>query len=845
MAYRIANSDTTLSSATGWDTVTNTPTLHASTNITVSGSIYSATFTAPNTTNACTGVAVMIAGSGYYTSGNLTITATLQENSIDTAATVIFTLNSSLTATFSQNSWIYFKFPTPYTFTATTAGYYRFKITRGTATNSPTLRADSGGSNFAYMATDDRTGAIASTDNLLVLGVNHADTTVTWDGTQSIGSGLAAGYASVPTSANTLSTALYVGTHGIVQADTSASVQTTCTGHVVIAWGGNFNIGSSGTEYPNTIQFKWIFNPTTSGDFGFFTFAGSNSFYGCAKSSTTLWKTTLSSGVGTAADPLIVATPVDWSVGDEIYICATSDNSTNYNEGEYRFIITKNSATSYVLSATSGGGEAAFTYTHNTNAYVLNLQRNIIFTTSNITKALLMHFNITRIANAPSQGTSIQKWVRTETIGVNGSTQVNAGLTYSSSVEDTFTHDYCVSYRPLYCGFWGGNNISTATINGLIICRSASGNYMFYGQAMGNKTCNDWFIVDGVFSGATFYCTSCTFNRLVINAVRKTTTSTQTGAFYFSLANNVTINDSESSACGTAIGFGGSNANVTLKNCNFGMKGKSGGYDLAGYYTYQGMVLFDGCNFGSNVFWNTASGFSYKDFLSGSEVIFKDLNGTTNNHRWYTPNGIVYATGSGLSDTLVRTPGSLNVCISPENSTDGLSWAFLIPANVNQVVPFSGYFLKNVAMGTDVCTVSLFLPGNPVTGTPDATTTLSNNVSNAWTGSAVQAVSLAAYYTGTVDSFATVVINAKSTTAGAYLYCADFYNSGDTSTVFDKLAGLTIWYQGKPSPIITQLSLGGIAPAVWGVATAALTTPGTTGKALKDALTTPKFIALK
>ncbi len=142
-----------------------------------------------------------------------------------------------------------------------------------------------------------------------------------------------------------------------------------------------------------------------------------------------------------------------------------------------------------------------------------------------------------------------------------------------------------------------------------------------------------------------------------------------------------------------------------------------------------------------------------------------------------------------------------------------------------------------MAMGTDVCTVSLFLPGNPITGTPDATATLSNNVSNAWTGSAVQSVSLASYYTGTVDAFATVVINAKSTTAGAYLYCADFYNSGDSATLYDKLAGLTIWEKGKPSPIITQLSLGGIAPAVWGVATSGLTTTGTVGKLVVDLAT--------
>ncbi len=845
MSYRIANSDTTLSSVTGWDTVTNTPTIHASTNIFVSSSpLYTATFTAPNTTNKCTGVALLMSSTGYNSSGNTQITVTLQENTVDTAATKTVTFNTTA-LNVSISSWVYIQFTAPYTFTSTTAGYYRFKITRGGVSTAPSLRSDSGASNFAFMATDDRTGAVASTDDLLVLGINYADTTVTWDGTQSIGSGLLPGYLTSPSSSMTLNTALYVGSYGNVVADTAASVRTTCKGHTAIAWGGSFNVGSSATEYPNTLTFRWIISPTTSGDFGFQTYSGSIGCYGAAKSSTTLWKTNYSSGVGTAADPLIVNTSVDWSVGDEIYICASSDSATNYNEGEYRFIKTKNSATSYVLSSTVGGAESALTYTHNTNAYIINLERNIVFTTDNTAKATYFYFNNTVVANTPFNGTSENKWVRFENLGISPSPSTCPGVAYNCPKASTYVHDYCVSYRPLYSGFYGVNNLSTVTINGMIICRSSSSNYMFYGQATANKTFNDCFIVDGSLYGGVFYMSSSTWNRLVMNAVRKSSVVTSIGAYGIMLCSNVTFNNCEASACGTAVSFYGASANVTFNNCEFGIKGKSAGYDISGYPTYESNVLFNSCDFGSTNFWNTVSGTSYKDFFEGSEIKFHDKNGTTNNHSWYTPYGIASACGSGLTDTLVRTPGSLNVRIAPESTSPGFSWSFLIPANVNQVVPFSGYFLKNVAMGTDVCTVSLFLPGNPITGTPDATTTLSDNVSNAWTGAAVQAVSLAAYYTGAVDSFATVVINAKSATAGAYLYCADFYNSGDTITLYDKLAGLTIWQEAKPSPIITQLSLGGIAPAVWGVSMNGLTTTGTTGKKLKDSLTTGKFLALK
>jgi len=843
MAYRIANSNTTLTSTTGWDTVTNTPTIHASTNLTFTPPIYSAGYTAPNLTNKATGVAILLISNGMYSSGSVTFTATLQEYNgsvwSDTTATATLTINTS-TYFFVQNSWIYFQYGTPYTFTTTTAGYYRVKLTRSTITNAPTLRADSGGANFAFMATDNRTGALASTDDILVLGINYADTTVTLDGTVSIGSGI--GALVTPTTPATLSFGLYLGSHGIATADTTANVTITCKGHFLTTWLSALNVGSSGTAYPSSYKFKFSFNPTANGDFGFRSFNGKIALYGTPKTTTALWKTTYSSGVGTAADPLILANSVDWAVGDEIAILASSDNATNYNEVEWRFIKTKNSPTSYVVSNTVGGAEAALSYTH-TNAYVVNVERNIVFTTTDITKSA--YYGFTNSPNAfisfPSYGSLNFEWSRFENLGLASSPDPLQGLSFIGYT--TFTFNYGVCYRPLFSSFWGSNNVAPSTLEGLICCRQASGaTYLFYSQAMANKTLNDLFIFDGNVSGyaLTTYGSVNTFNRAVINGCRKSSSSSGYSALYLTLSTKNIFNNCEINACGLAFAYQVTSTDNVFNSCSFGTKGKNL-YDFSVGQSFQ-TILFKDCTFNSNNFWALNT---YTNLFDGSELVFENYNTTANNHFWYSPYGIASSTGSGLSDTLVRTPGSFNVRIAPSNSSAGFSWAFLIPANKNQVVPFSGYFLKNVAMGTDVCTVSLFLPGNPVTGTPDDTVTLSDDVSNTWTGSAVQAVSLAAYYTGAVDTFATVVINAKSTTSGAYLYCADFYNSGDTTTLYDKLAGLTIWYNGKPSPIITQLSLGGIAPAVWGVALSGLTTPGTTGKKLKDSLTTAKFIALK
>ncbi len=842
MSYRIPNSNTTLSSVTGWDTVTNTPTLHASTNLTtLTTASYSAAYTAPNLVNKATGAALMLIASGSYASGNTTLTLTLQEYNgatwSDTAATSTITVNTN-NSSFTVGAWIYFRFGTPYTFTTTSAGYYRLKVIRGTVTTAPTIRMDSGGSNFAFMATDNRTGAIASTDDLIVLGINYANTTVTWDGTQTIGSGLAA--LTQQTSSVTLSAALYIGPYGIVTADTAADVATTCKGHLVTGWNSTLNIGSSGTPYPSARQFTFSFNPTTTGDFGIRTHNGNINIYGALKPSTTLWKTVYSSGVGTAADPLIVADSVDYEVGDEIVILASSNNATNYNEIEYRFIKTKNSATSYVLSSTVGGAESALTYSH-TNARIANIKRNILFTTTDSTKSSYALFSNAAVTNSPNNGTMIFNWMSFSTFGYSSTPTGAEGVSFDAT--STFSLDYCVIRNSRYCGLWGQNNKKIVTINGLIIIGNATATYCLYGQSLGNKTFNDLWCIDNTNQGISPYGSTNTFNRAIVNGCRKSA-STGVGGVTLTLTTATTFNNSEINACGVGVWASNTASEIVFDGCLIGTKGYNALYDVGLSNTYL-TCLFNNCTFGSTTFIPSDVTRNYMTLVAGSELRFHKKQTTDNFHFWYSSYGGAYATGAGLADTLVRTPGSLNVKIAPEDSTYGFSWVFLVPANINQVCSFSGFFLKNVAMGTDVCTVSLFLPGNPITGTPDDTVTLSDNVSGAWTGAAVQSVSLAAYYTGIVDGFAAVVINAKSATAGAYLYCADFYNSGDSSTLYDKLAGLTIWYQGKPSPIITQLNLGGIAPAVWAVATSGLTSAGTTGKKLVDGLTMVDFLGLK
>ena len=154
----------------------------------------------------------------------------------------------------------------------------------------------------------------------------------------------------------------------------------------------------------------------------------------------------------------------------------------------------------------------------------------------------------------------------------------------------------------------------------------------------------------------------------------------------------------------------------------------------------------------------------------GSFVNFHAYNETAMKHFWYTNKGSAFCTGAGLTDTTVRTPGSYAVRLSPEDSTNGFLWQFYIPAKAGKITNFFGFFQKNAAFSTDVAKVELW---NPDSTSADATFTLADNTD--W-----QACSISKLYSGTVDGLAIVKIYAISATAGAYLYCDDFYNAGDT-----------------------------------------------------------------
>lgn len=809
MARYVSAANGNWSTAATWNQVTNTPTIAATNTVNVSaGGITSAAFTAPNTTNAATGVRFYLTANG--STGSLV--ATLQEDAgagfVDTACTVTV----SRTDIAVLNTYYYFRPVTPYVFTTIVANKYRWKLNLSGATGTWTVATDSGGSNFSYYSTDDRTVSPTTNDDAVVIGHNGATAiTVTMDGTFGFGSGtdttvFAANMRSV-------GHALAIDNNGIVLGDTSADVTPTVKGSIYCHNGGELRVGSTGTPYPSARTFNLLMDQNgTGGNFGIgVSGTGKLVLQGSPMTNTTDWKTMYVSGTGTAASPLVVSTAVDWSVGDEIAITSTGA----YNEHERRFIITKNSATSYVLSNTSGGAENALSFSHTTDAHVMNIRRNIIVGTTNSSHGLYIH------NYSATLGYFDLDWVRFNYMGSTVSNK--SGLYFSRSTGNVGSGDYLVSVDPVGSAYVWDTSKEMVTHIGLVsVGQLSTGTPTQLSITAGsaNRTLNDCFVIGCQRTGAgVASSSSITFNRLHVIGFNEDNTTSAAG-MTFTTAGNINVNDSEVQ-CGRQNDLiSTSLTDATFTNCELSSFGtvNTDALELA-TDTYN-TILFTNCYFGAtNLITN------YANQATGSLARFHKYQQTDNRHRWYTINGQGLSTGAGLDDTTVKTAGSLAVRLAPETST-GFSLRFKILSRPDTAVSVLGFSRMNAAFAGDASAsliVNLFLPGSSIA---DATQTVSK-VADTW-----QVFSLAANYTGDVNAYATVVITASTTTSAAYAYVDDLYNGTNAITALD------VWDEGQPSPIMFE-QLGDSA-AIWAVPKNTMTTAGTIGEHVAKQISTKK-----
>lgn len=835
MAQYINNTTGLSSVAANFDKQINTPAWHASTVVTVGTTeVYGTKFTAPNTTNSFVGVVIYISGHGTASSAG-TLTITLYDHADTVRASTGKTLVINCADIYNNTvgtSGMYFRFSVPHTFTSTTTGYYQLGFVRSSpATGTISFGANATTASLVEGAIFDDEAAVPGSGDKVAYSGQNADGTVrtlTLDGTQTWGARTS---TAVPTGLFRASWGVedvYGLDKGKLKWDTAASATLICRGDFVVGIGSEYEMGNSTSAYPTGKVANLTFSPATSGDHGIYVSPGAKeTIYGEVKGTSGAWKAHYVSGTGTTGSPLVTDVTTGWSVGDKVLIGASSNNVTNYNECENKYIRTKVNDTTYTLSDTLGGAETAgLTYTHNTNAWVWNLTRNVVFNTDDVAKGFY-HINV-----SGTPGDVNAYWFRIEQAGSSASTKTAWYFDNPSGSSTIYgLYGYCVADNPIATGWYWNVTKNARTMTDIIACNNAQTTSTIIVSGIANHTLTNVFAVNCKRSGIVIQggTANCTMNNFYVIACNKDSTTTA-GGIVLSSGNLNTFNYLEAH-CNGDQGIYASSA-TTDNIINFAQLGTKGTNELNDIWTSNN--AYNTILFYSPYVASAALITNYLNQVPGSQIKIHALNGTAYKHRTYSPGGSLRACGAGLTDTTVRTVGNYSEGYYAEDASVGIVKDYKVSAKSNTYVSASLFLWGNaafVAASDASIQVDLYLPGST---TPDATKTMTKTT-DAFSANA--ACQLAAYYTGAEDSYATVRVTVKTVTANAYAYVADFFNGTNSIT------GFKTWYQGQPSPIMFEQL--GDANAVWAVLTSTQTVSGTMGWFITKLLTVAKFLGLK
>ena len=853
--------------------------------------LYTNTLTALNTSDSWRGAYLPF----NSFPANSSFTITLQQYDGSTWSDTTATATAYSYAVNGGTRWGFAKFGTPYTPTTTSTGYYRLKLVKLTGAGIIQLYGTSGTAPSCMIASVSPVSTPGTGDDVLIAGdmTNVSGTTnpiaVTVDTNITVGSGQnLAGFGG---SSSTMFPAISIDSGGRLKASRTASATLLVKQMIVLSYtDGELDYGKTSDRIPSTYKATLMYDPSNNlGYVGIRYSSNMNpaqsyylSFVGASKA---YIKTNYSSGLGTAASPLITSDPVDWSVGDQIVVTPsagyttyantaptslTYTDATGYNrryftltfaaahsfkvgdriilsgftpaayngtaftvdevpstttlriygftstgitanatvmgtvvghtsKSEYRYIKTKNSTTSYVLCTTAGGAEDALQYSPATTADIYNLSSSVQITVNKRNQSYMYTFDA-----GPADTTADPTWwildnCRMDYAGnggpynlgilANGYTAGSSSATINNTVfwapSGTVIYDLATPHSTwnisnvVFAGFQSGM-FGPITTNGYnktftnIYAVDISGNFISSsGSSNTYRVLRLWATSPEPNSNPAIVLSGNAFNNLFISA-------------YIQGVNSGTIN--------RGISLNGSLSNKFL-NSEFGTVTKH--YDTDIYCTSSTLntMVFENCLFGStNLITN------YLNQFAGSEIAFQKYQQTTNKHRWYTNTGSARSTGAGLEDTTVKTAGSINVVLLPENNTTGFAWEFNVLAPASSLSFINGYLQKNAAFGTSVAKVELWLPGSDTSSTADATFTADNT-----TGS-YQAFNTYKLYSGTAPGLSTVRVTAISATASAYLYVSDLFNS---------VGALNLWDKGKPAKQVAITDFSSVPAAVW------------------------------
>ena len=819
MAFKIARGGNWSSAAT-WAEALNTPTIHATTNlsITTGTGIYTQAYTAANSTDKILGTIVHPVASWPGRS----VTFTLQENSVDTAVSVTIV---------GADVQVGVPLRIEHTgFTQTSGRTYRYRM--NTNTSSCTVAQSATASQAAAIIYSDQSvSAPAAGDSAFIISQNaNTDITVTINNTSAIcGSNAAiSGSSAFAFSSRYWDMALMFngGTTGKAYLTHSDNVNTQIEvrNHV---WQGYNGVYTCKPQAGYTATVAWTPGAIANNSIAWIFASGEqHDIQGAGLSTPAYWKSKHVSGVGTAASPLVVNTPVDWSVGDYLIFHPTGNGSTNYDEVEYRYIITKNSSTSYVLSSTSGGSENALLYTH-TGGYVFNQTagKNVIWKS---TDGYRYHVGLNNSLSTPS--TAILRWLRVSDVFTTNSA-ARGGLSFTLGAHNAEyislgTPGSVVSDQ----GVFFATNPSPFTIRGLLIFsgqNESSQTGMVNTSSSANRSFIDCHIIDTTrvgwkLTGPNLYMKDCTAIACGRGGVAELYGGFNVSVSYARLV------DCEQYSCrlqGTL--YYGSSSDIVWTRLKSGTLGTNGdlAHQSASQVSIQDVLYENPTTADNNLMTGNLA------LIEGSRIVFSNVNSTPYNNYKYTNNGFAQFTGPGLTDTTTPNLGAYAYRHDTVTS-EGLKYRYRQLVTPGAVFVTYGRVWGNstfVSDGSTSITADLYMPGVAEGDTPSATASMTKTSDKTSANAVFQ---LTAPNNATIPNYATIVITIKnpSGTANARAYVGDILNAENDTTKF-KVA-----FEGQPAevmPLGASTDPGAISSYVWSDTNSYGV--GTKGKSLKDA----------
>lgn len=818
MAQKVLLQTGDWNSASSWADAVNTPTIHASTNLTINTTgIFTQAFTAV----AADDIVGLVVYPVASWSGK-TITFTLQANTVDTATTVAITGSNVNLA-----QPLFVKLTTPYTKTIGVS--YRFKIQTNTSTCTVAQSTTSG--QVAAMLLSPASSAPASSDSVYYCCPNaNTDIAVTITDTSAVcGNNSVASGSGTFASSNRYWDMAIQGSGGVNNVaellfTPSADTQLEIRNSVWIADNAKVtqkpSAGYTSKVSPNsgTLPDKTIYFNFQTGSL--------YDIQGVGLSTPENWKSKLVSGLGTAASPVAVTpgTGSEWSVGDLLVFAPTDDTSTNYNNTEYRYIISKPTDDTLVLSDTAGGSELALANTH-TGGYVFNNNagKNVKWRTTDNTA-----WSVGLLNTEATNSNSIFRWAEVTNMYSNGGAAkggfyITAGQPLVEYISLS-RPDYSPLFQ-LFRQFVGNTQAEGNVIKGLFAfggTTNAQDGVISFDCV--NGTYEDCWVIDTTKIGIYVGGNVSTLNNCGWIACNKGGLGLWAG-----LATNtaaITLNDCEGHANRLhGIIFYTSTPDLYASRYLSGTKGANGAFAT----THPSNPLYLTALF-ENVNKYSSEAYLVSNAMVGqSQVVLSNINGVTYENAKITRNGEAHVTGPSLADTMAPVIGSYAYRHDPLTS-EGMKYRYTQVASPGANFLTYGKIWGNSAFVSDGATsirVDLYMPGQ-VEGvdTPTDTVTMTKTTDKT---SANAQFNLTGFYSGSIPNDATIVITVKNPnlTPSAYVYIGDLLNANNDMTKFK------VMYQGQPSLRMPETAgeSGVIATAVvagvWG--DTATYGPGTKG----------------